>query len=210
VDSEFGTPLRKFYGILDSYVPEPASGYEGTRINLNFKDVDVLQSTEPYNFPTAIINIGQSNRKKSRWGYFGTSLGNLIPENEDIEDIIGKKIGMVFCDGLEDRPAAKPIWSRDADRAKYPDGELPTPVWVVFEVEGQVAGSGVSTATEQAKRLLDGKTVSEFNKAAYADPVIKRDTELQRSITDKSFIKAMTASGEFKKDENDVYHRLTS
>ena len=207
-DGFVGTPLRRFYGKLESYASEPATGYEGTRINLNFLDIEVIQSTEPYNFPTAVINIGVSNKKKSKWGYFGASMAELVPDEEDLENQVGRKIGLVFCDGQEGRPEPKPIWNSNADRVEFPNGEVPTPVWIVFEVEGVVAGAATTSSAEQAKKLLDGKTITEFNKAAYSDPLIRKDTELQRSITDKSFVKAMLAAGEFTKDSNDLYHRV--
>jgi len=212
VDSEFAeSPLRKFTGVLDSYVPEPARGYDGTRVNLNFRDIEVLQSSEPYNFPTAVINIGLSNKKSSRWGFFAASLEKFLPEDEDIKEQVGKRLGMVVTDGKDERPEAKLMWNSKADVAKFPDKMVPTAVWEVFELEGASGvGEGTipTTAAEQAMRLLDGKTMSEFNKAAYADPAIRKDALLQRSITDKSFIKAMLVGKQFSKDENEVYHRV--
>lgn len=211
----FSTPLRKFTAVLDSYVPEPAQGYEGTRVNLNFRDVEALQSIEPFNMPTFVINLGLSNKKESKWGYLGTSLTNLLPD-ADIDDIVNKKVGLVFCDGQSEkpenkpRPEPKPIWNKDADRAEFPDGRIPVPVWTFYSVEGTVAGAGSTTAADQAKKLLDGKGLSDFNKDAFADPIIRKDAELQRSITDKSFVKAMLASKEFTKDESDIYHRAAA
>lgn len=203
VDTDFGTPLRKFYGVLANYMTEPATGYEGTRVNLNFSDVEVLQAIEPYNFPTAIINIGLSNKKKSKWGYFGTSLGKLIPTTEDIKNQMGRRMGLIFCDGQEGRPEPKPIWNRDRGE------EVLNPVWEVFEVAGVVAGAGAKSAIEKAKELLDGKTRADFNKAAYADPIIRADDKFQRTITDKSFINSMVQIGEFTEDGEGVFHSTT-
>jgi len=207
----FGTPLRRFVGVFDGYTKEPAQGYEGTRVNLNFKDVEVLESIEPYNFPTATINIGLSNKKKSKWGYFAQSMCEFLPDNQDIPDAKGKKVGMVFTDGKDERPLGKPIWNRDADRTEFPDGEVPNAVWIVYEIEGATvaaAGTVAMTSTDRAKELLDGKSLGDFNKAAFADQMIRKDAELQRSITDKSFQKVMLESGEFTKDENDIYHKV--
>jgi hypothetical protein len=203
-----GTPLRRFTGVLEGFPTEPATGYDGTRVNLNFTIGEVIQSTEPYELPTAVLNMGLSNKKKSKWGYFGESLAKLLPEGADIDFAVGKTVGMVFCDGQEGRPAPRPIWQRDADRSEYPNGEVPTPVWEVYELEGAAAGGKATGATEQAKILLDGKADSDFNKEAYADSTIRKDVELQRSITDGSFLKAMTDTGEFTKDENGIYHRV--
>jgi len=209
-DGFAGTPLRRFKGKYDGYTTEPATGYEGTRVLLNFASVEVLESTEPYNFPTATINIGQSNKKKSKWGYLGESLNKLQPPDEDIDDQQGKVWGMVYCDGQEGRPAPRPIWSRDADRTMYPDGEVPTPVWEVYELEGAASaapGSGAVTPTDRAKELLDGNTLSDFNRKAFADTLVRKDPDLQRAITDKSFVKNLLDAGEFTKDENDLYHK---
>jgi len=209
-----GTPLRRFTGIFKGHEEEPARGYEGTRTTLNFADVEVLESTEPYNFPTAQLNFGVSNRKESRWGYLAQSLVELIPEDEDIDDQIDKRWGLVYADGQDGRPEPKPIWSRNADKDQYPDGRIPTPVWVVYELEGKVAGEAAkggegNTALERAMSLLDGKTLSEFNKVALADVVIRKDKSLPQAIVDKSFVKSMIEGGLFTKDENDIYHRVT-
>jgi len=202
--------LRRFTATFDGYEPEPAKGYEGTRINLNFKDMEVTESIEPFNLPTYTINIGQSNKKESRWGYFGSSLAKFLNETDDIDDAIGKRIGLVYCDGKDGRPDPRPIWNRDADKEKYPDGRVPNEVWEVYELEGSGGGASSASADDQAKKLLDGKTLSEFNKEALADPVIRKNTELQRSIMDKSWVKAMVVAGEFTKDENDLYHRTST
>jgi len=197
VDSEFGTPLRKFYGILDSYYPD--KGTYGNRVVLNFKDVEVLEVAEGqvYEFPIAQIPIKHSNRKNSAWGVFGDSLIKCIPEDQDIKDCLNKRMGLEMELGH--------VYGTDRATGE----ELTGNPWTVFEVEGAVAaGAATTSATEQAKSLLDGKTLAEFNKIAYADPIIRKDVDLQRAITDKSFVKAMVATGEFTKDDSDVYHQV--
>ncbi|GAH80705.1 unnamed protein product, partial [marine sediment metagenome] len=72
-ESEFGTPLRKFTGILDNYNLDKEAKF-GARVQLNFKDVEVLESTEPYLFPIATVSIKLSNRRISSWGHFSESL----------------------------------------------------------------------------------------------------------------------------------------
>ena len=83
-EGEAATPLRKFYGILDSYSPEER--YGKTSVVMNFKDVEVIESTEPYPFPIAVIPIKLSNRKNSAWGVFSESLNAIIPEDQDIKE----------------------------------------------------------------------------------------------------------------------------
>ncbi len=204
-----GTPLRKFSGVFEGYTEEPATGYDGVRVNLQFSDVEVEQSTEPYNLPTVVLNIGLSKKKKSKWGYIADSIAAIIPEDEDLKDQYGKRFVLVLCDGQEGRPEGKLIWSKDADRAKFPTGEIPMAVWEVLEIAGTSKGDDgkINTSKDKAMKILDGKTLSEFNKLAYADPDIRKDVELQRGITNKSFVAGLVAAGAFEKDMNGVYHK---
>lgn len=194
VDSEFGTPLRKFVGTLDSYYPEERKF--GDVVVLNFRDVEVLKSIEPYNFPIAQIAIKLSNKKNSAWGVFGESLAQFLSETEDIGDCVGKKIGLEMEEGHK----------YGADRATGQD-MLGNP-WKVYEVEGAVASSEVAeSAADRALSLLIGKTRADFNKAAYADPLIRKDVALQKAITDKSFINAQLQLGTVVEDGEGVFHK---
>ena len=206
VDSEFGTPLRRFYGVLDSYYPEEQKF--GTVVVLHFKDVEVADfedgrpgSVEPYNFPIATISIKLSNKKKSGWGVFGDSLAELLPPDQDIKDCVGKRMGLFMEEGH--------VYGQD----RQTGDDLVGNPWHAFELEGRAvspSGAAMPTAKDRAKELLTekgGKTRAEFNKAAYADPLIRKDTALQRSITDKSFINSLVQLGEVAEDENGVFQR---
>lgn len=191
-DSEYGTPLRKFYGVLDNYVPEDRTF--GTFVVLNFRDVEVIVSAEPYNFPIATIAIKFSKKKNSGWGVFGDSLANLLKEDEDVKDCIGRRIGMQMEEAH--------VYGKDKSTGEDMTGGA----WTVFELEGgAAAGVSVVASKDRALELLIGKTRAEFNKAAYADPIIRKDTALQRSITDKSFINSLVQLGTVVEDENGVF-----
>lgn len=192
------TPLRKFYGVLKEYYPDEQFGK--TRVIFNSIDVEVLEVAEGevYNFPTATISIPLSNAKNSGWGIFQESLAALLPDDQDLKDCIGKRLGWEMEVGHT---------YREADEKKSQEAFIGNP-WRVFEVEGVVAGAASTTAMDVAKGLLDGKTRAQFNKAAYADPIIRKDTEFQRAITDKSFITAVVQQGEFTEDEDGVFHRV--
>ena len=201
-EGEGRTPLRKFYGNLDSYISRPAKTYEGTVVDLNFADVEVIQSTEPYNFPIAIIPVALSNRVSSRWGVFSNSLSACIPPEEDLKHQVGKRIGMVFSDGLDGRPEPHSLYSGRTKR------EEPTACWEVFEVAGVVAGAEVTSPKERAKRLLVGKTLAEFNAVAFQDPILRmpQNADLLRSVISKTFAKALVQAGEAAVDASGVYH----
>jgi hypothetical protein len=212
VDSDFDSPLREFDGNFDGYETAPASGYDGTRVELRFKDLDNVIATSPYIFPTAVINIGLSNKKTSRWGYFAQSITEIISADEDIKDQVGKTFHMMLADGEDGRIAKKPSYKARATAAElalYPDKMVPTAVWVCTAIDGASAAVAKDTksAANIAEELLIGKTRAEFNKQAYANPAIRKDVELQRSITDKSFVNTLVKLGKVVEDENGVFQR---
>ena len=208
IDSEFDEIVRSFDGIFDGYETAKASGYEGTRIDLKFKDIDNVIAVSPYNFPTKVINMGLSNKNGSKWGIFSNSLTAFIPDDEDIKDCIGRKMSLVYTDGVDGRPKPKPLWNSRADVEVYPDKIMPTPVWIVTAIEGGVtaAASGES-ASEWAEENLIGKTKADFNKWAMADQKVRGDKDLQRSIVDKSFITGLVTLNKVVEDGDGVFQR---
>ena len=83
------------------------------------------------------------------------------------------------------------------------------PAWEVMELEGASSGGGATVSpSDTAITLLDGSTLSEFNKAALANPIIRKDAELVKAITNKSFVNGMVTAGKFTKDENDVFRAV--
>lgn len=253
VDSDFDSPLRAFKGNFVGWETEPATGYDGTRVKLNFSDLDEVVAIMPFNFPTFTINMSwkPNSKFKSRFGYYADSLAAFLAPEEDIKDCKDRVMSLVLCDGLESRPAPKPIWNRDADtlakravaldsaiaaekdvdtlanlqaeRANMDEvfvgGMVPTAVWVVVGVDGATASAGgtggqvvtaapsASTADHAAANLI-GKDRKTFNAWAFADPLVRKDTGLQRAITDKSFINDLIQLGKVKEDENGVFQAV--
>jgi hypothetical protein len=240
IDSDIG-PLRRFTGILDSMPQEEKIYDEGkptakssTRINLNFKDLEVIESVEPYNFPITTIMLTLSNRKKSKFGVFGESLGKILDmqyndaqrdpnspeyvkpaERMDLPDCLGKRIGMVMADGEDGRPAMHLLFDgRAVDETHLKGQDMPTAVWEVYMIEGiGTAGEEGVTPLMKAMELLDGKKLSEFNQAALASDVIRGDQELLQSIglpasAKNSFTATMLSSKQFTKDAGGVFHKV--
>ena len=232
IDGDLFSPLRRITGILDSMPTEPRTWGEGekarttTQVTLNLRDLEVIETVEPYHYPIFSPQFGQSNRKKSRWGILSESFNEIVdsvltaeqkdpdnpnfipPKNRtDIKDCIGKRIGLVMSDGDDGRPAAPMLYDGRADQAK------PTPTWRVYSVEGfGVAGGQGVTPLDKAMTMLDGKTLADFNAAALADPIVRGDATLLASISmppsaPTSFSNTMVASGQFTVDENGVYHK---
>lgn len=239
VDSDIG-PLRRFTGVLDSAPGEEQTWNEGTpnerksiRRSLNFRDLEVIEAIEPYQFPIYTVQLSESNRKKSRWGVFGTTLTDILdmqyteaqldpssPEyvkpsdRMDLKDCVGKRLGLVMADNEDGRPPKHDLFDGRARDEEHPTGQdVPTPAWEVYMVEGiGVAGGGGRSPLDEAMGVLDGKTVAQFNDAALANELIRSDVSLLASIgapvsSPASFTTTMIAGGQFTKDEQGVFHK---
>ena len=60
---------------------------------------------------------------------------------------------------------------------------------------------------EWAEANLIGKTKAAFNKWAFADPRIRKDAALQRSISDKSFITSLIQLGKVVEDGDGIFQK---
>lgn len=192
VDSEFGTPLREFKGRLKEYYPEERQ--YGTVVVLNFTDVEVILSVEPYEFPIATLAIKLSNKRRSGWGIFGDSMAEFLAPDQDIKDCVSKMMHLVMEEGH--------VYGQDRTTGE----DLVGNPWKVAGIEGvSIPGLSLPSAKDRAKELLVGKNRADFNKVAYSDPIIRNDPALQRAITDKSFINSLIQLGEVIEDENGVF-----
>jgi hypothetical protein len=198
-DNQRSEPLRDFWGRFDDAIESPATGYDGTRVALSFSELDVKATApgEVWNMPTYVIEVGLSNRPRSRWGYFAKSIAPLMPEDEDIatggannQGQKGKMMHLQLTDGQDGRPAGKPIYNKKmVGGEKYPDGNVPSPVWVVVEIEGgKGAVAPIANLRNHALELCVGKTKANYATALMSDVAVKNDPAFFKTITDKSFI----------------------
>ena len=240
IESDLG-PLRRFFGVLDSISQETKTYGEGEnkrdsiQLSLNFKDLEVVNAIEPYNFPIYTVQLSLSNRKKSKYGVFSVSLGAILdqvlsdsqkdptsPEyvkpsdRTDLEDCISNRMGLVMADGEEGRPHMHNLFDGRNKDETHPKGQdTPTASWEVFSVEGYGStGDEGKTPLDTAMDLLDGKTYPQFNDAALASELIRSDTTLLTSIgmpvsSPKNFAQTMLASKQFTKEaKSGVFHRV--
>lgn len=210
-----------------------------TRVVLNLKEIEVIEATEPYHFPIYSTRpMSVSNRKKSMWGFLSESFNSLVdsamytPEQleprledgsdnpnfvkpsdrMDITECIGKRIGLVLADGEDGRPVPPDLFDQRANEGK--GGDVPTPSWAIYSVEG-IGTVGVQSIPplELAMQLLNNKSAADFNGAVIAEEAIRGDSDLMSSIgkplsDPTSFVTTMVSSGKFTKDDNEVYHRV--
>ena len=233
IDFDIG-PLRRFRGKLDSLPTEPQTFGEGesarksTRVTVNLGEVEVIECTEPYHFPTFQIQMTLSNRKKSRWGVLSESFNDLVDSQYTPEQLdnssptfvkpsdrmdlgkegIGKMLSLVLADGEDGRPEPPMLWDGRATDETHPKGQdMPTPAWIIYEVEG-IASTGTDggvSATDLAEAMLTGKTLATFNKEALSNATIRNDAALLASIglpvaSPGNFANVLVKAGKFTLD----------
>ena len=204
----FGTPLRRFSGKLQDYVPTkvtPEGGREYMSIVFNFVDVVVIESVEPYPFPIATINISYSTSTETRWDALATSIKKLFESTPALEELVGKTQEWAYL------PAKL--------RKKLPDAE--GGAWVTADDEAwQVVSIGEASAGSQAAgtepgfdidahilNLLDGKTEQDFYQAFYQDPKVRSHPELITAATERKLLGTLEEAGRVSRDSEGIWHR---
>lgn len=220
VEGGTNSPLRRFIGSFKGNQQEEKKGNDNKAYkvnNLQFADIEVLESVEPYNFPIATISISASNRKNSKWGVFADSLVLLldagIPEDtpaeqrKGLKDCIEHRMGLVFADGIDGRPEPPTMWDgRDKK-------EKPNPSWMAYSLDGQVAGTGAKSLEDTLYDMLDSSTLVEFNGKALMSEVVRNNPDLLQKISKPvgdagNFATAAVAAGKVTLDANGVYHKV--
>ena len=222
----FRSPLRWFRGKLDTITGSMVKRGRMTESRLevlyNFSELEVFESTEPYPFPIAQINVMYSTRDKSGMGVLGTSIDKVINAGLDENAPQEKAKNQDFLMGKVQEWRVTPghmMW--DVEK----QAETPRECWETTYVEG-IGGtphSGVATATvsptatpttplpkispaQQAINLLEGRTQQEWNQIVFTDPVVRLDPQLPTAIINNTFIPPLLEAGIITKDENGRFH----
>lgn len=223
----FRSPLRHFRGKLDSITGSMVQRGRMTESRLevlyNFSDIEVFESTEPYPFPIAQINIMHSNRVKSNMGVLGASVDKII--NADLDEnapqekaknqdfLIGKvqewrvTPGHMMWDNEKQMETARECWEvvYVESVGGTPHSGVAAPTETPAAPRDQPQPSGLTPA-QQAMKLLDGKTQQEWNNVVFQDTLVRGDSELVNSIISGTFIPPLEASGLVTKDKDGRFH----
>ncbi len=228
------TPLRDFWATLTAINGTMREGDRGSYLVVLYdfqgNDLEVIETNEPYTSPIAQLEVPHSNRAKSKMGYLGASIDNIInaglPADAPIEQakkqeyLIGKKLHMKFTPGHGIPKKVDNEWT-----------DAPTSCWELIEIAGEgpapVAAPAVTTAapapavpvpapaapvaptlsaSQQALALLDGKTEQQWHQVVLTDPTVKADTAFMQTIINREFIKAQELAKIITKDADGTYH----
>ena len=188
------TPLREFKGKLEGYATELVTRFQPARtyINLDFSELEVIETTEAYPFPIAKISMPFNKRRVSQWTIFSDSLAGFIPDDKDLKDTIGMQYHLKFTPGHM-------MWNKDMGKPTARES------WEVIGLFGAVVTSKVD-ATEVALGLLDGKNEEEWNQSVFQSPAVKGDSKLIDDIIHRRFLPAMETAGRITKNSNGIWH----
>ena len=196
------TPLRHFKGMLKAYdVVEVTYGQgdgarTGAQVQLDFVDVEVIESTEPYDFPVGQIALPHSESETSRWGVFSLSANKFIPASVSGGDtmgwMVGKMIEMHYMGGGK-------VYNRDQG------GVIEVEAWQVVGIDGGGTATVAVDPLTLTLSLLDGKTLQQFQMEAMKNQAV-RESQYGQEILNASFIPNQTAAGRVSVDDNNIYH----
>ena len=189
-------PVREFKGEFVEFIPTMDSRYNRTRVLLNFGDVEVIETTEPWNFPTITLDLPYSDTKRSTWGVYALSTEKFIPKEYGLSFLVNKRLHLKLT-------GEHPMW--DAKQGK----ETMREAWEVIAVEGLEAGKTAPVdLTALVLSLLVGKTLPEFNQAAYNSPAIRGEPTVWNAVLAGTLVPSLEAAGKVKKDQDNRYQAV--
>jgi hypothetical protein len=168
----------------------------------NLDNINVIKTMVPYDQPVAQIEIMSSDKEDSNWGFFARSAARFIPENQEIDWLVGKNLHLKYTDQYDGqgiylrRPDTNGVW-----------GDVLSDCWILEGVDGAgtagaqtAAAPGASTGDLESElvALLIGKPAEgmEAQQALLTHPGINTSPTLPTEIINGSFAKRMIESGQ--------------
>ena len=200
----FGTPLRRFKGILKDFVPEKKTDANSSReymtIAFNFTDVVVIESVEPYAFPIATFSVGYSTTTDTRWDALASSIKKLFGSTPTLDELVGKEQEWAYLPCKLTKLGEDGKWSKDPDEA-----------WQLVSLAGLNSGSAEQAGqdiTEHIIDMVDGKMAQDFYQDFYQDPEARKHPELITAATDRKLLTTLEEAGRIHRDPNGVWHKV--
>ena len=188
-------PLREIKGILENVRTTYDEQYNTTHAHLDLIDLEVIESTEPYEFPITDIRFPYNRKEGTRWGIFSKTVATFLEEGQDIGDLKGCQIHLKMEEHM--------LWDGRENK------RTPQLAWELVGVEGTPTPGKAkkeSDALSRAIEILDGLTIQKFNSESLKDPIIRGDSEVSKSIQDRTFIPTLISEGVMTVDEEGVHH----
>lgn len=197
----FGTPLLRFKAVLNEYKSEKRKDDNSNRewmiVKFEFTDLVVIESTEPYPFPVAIVDVGYSSTEKTKWDALAQSIKRLFGRTPALDEIVGKMQEWHFTD----------CKLRTLDDSDKQWKDLPGQAWQVVSIEGLGPIPDAADLTELVLDMLDGKTERDFYQEFYQNSEVRKDQNLVESATNRQLLTTLETAGRAHRDGEGVWHR---
>lgn len=209
------------------------AGNPWQRVNFKFTNLDVIESTEPYIYPTGEVSLFYSDPARTPkktpgqgtndWEVWAESVRNFtdLPEGNPLDVLMG---GRWRQPGDEANcPGMRMHWKKvdslirvgpDRDAAEgTPEAEwrdVTRPAWQVVEIQG-LAGTASAGGTDIYTFLVglaDGKTEVEFKQAGLSDQQVMSKPEIVQKFTDNSIVSELEALGKITRAEDGKLHKV--
>ncbi len=211
-------PVRRFKGLLESYTPEPKTYGARTQMsyNFNFKEIEILETTEPYTFPIVVININYnppSDRGRAgqgnRWEVMAASLRKLSPQDPDLDLLVGK------TQEWAQLPATLRLPINDEEGNPQLDGngaavwgDVGADAWQIVSVDGM---GSVQEADDDFNAFLidlaDGKTEPQFYNAALTSERVNARPNIAQALIDRKLLTTLIEMGKLTRDAEGILHK---
>ena len=200
----FGTPLRKFSGVLKEYRTEKREPSEGSGgkaymvINFDFTDLTVIESVEAYQFPIATISVSYSTSQQTKWDALAGSIKKILGLGATLDDLVGKVQTWAFLPATLRVRGDDGVWVNAEQEC-----------WQVSEIAGGIAGGGVvdDGVDDHILDLIDGKDEQSFYQVFYQDELVRNHPDLITAATDRTLISTLVDAGRITRDAEGIYHR---
>lgn len=212
------SPLREFSAVLKEAKKNVGTGTDRSgnatsweTIQFDFIELEVIEATEPYPYPTASIFIRYSNpqtsRGKTRWEAFADSARQFT---KDLNELVGKRQTWKMLP-KEIRAAL-----RDEEGNAIPDpkrpgsdlwGDVAQDCFCVVAVEGMAQPLSGGDILDYVVGLLDGKDESTFNSLVLQDATARANPKIIEQVTKRELLPTLQSAGMAWRDADGVWHK---
>lgn len=169
-----------------------------TFLQFDFDQLEVIEASEPYTFPTFRIEILEMNMPGTQWEVFKKSIRDT-GYSGPLNDLIGKKFEMQY------RTATLNLRKQDGSGFENREGNA----WQVNAIEG-VENTGDKLFGWIIEHV-EGKTNAQFKSEYLMNAEIRGYTgyaEVTNQIMADTFLSGLVAGNVLRVDDSGVYHKV--
>lgn len=209
------TPLIHFTGNLKEYKINQRT-YEGRQnpnyiVVFDFTDLTVIESREPYFFPTAQIQIPFSDRADTRWAAFTKSVRSIIPADQwanlsqPLDILVGKRVEFF----LKAANLRLPVRDESGETIEGKWAVQLSEAWQLESLEGFTSAEGQVDIWDLVLEFANGKKETEIKAWVYNEPKLKslpKFNDVVEATAEGNLLSSLVTAGKLTRDNEGTYH----